>query len=42
MITILTIAAQMMLLAGLAPTSPMEFAVLFVGVVLHISELIVV
>jgi len=36
MITFLTIAAQMMLLAGLAPASPMEWTLLFYGVILHI------
>lgn len=42
LLTFLTIGAQLMLLGALAPTSPMEWAVIFVGLLLHGFEFIVV
>lgn len=41
MITILTISAQLILISGLVPNSPMEWSVLFYGIVLHALEFIV-
>ena len=41
MLTILTIAAQIILISGMVPPSPMEWAVLFYGIVLHVCEFLV-
>jgi hypothetical protein len=41
MITILTISAQIMLISGLVPPSPMEWAVLFYGIIFHLLEFII-
>jgi hypothetical protein len=36
MITIITTSAQLILISGLVPNSPMEWSVLFYGIVFHI------
>lgn len=41
MITILTISAQLILISGLVPNSPMEWTVLFYGIIFHLLEFIV-
>lgn len=41
MITILTVSAQLILISGLVPNSPMEWAVLFYGIIFHLLEFIV-
>lgn len=35
MITILTIAAQIILISGMVPPSPLEWSVLFYGIIFH-------
>ena len=41
MITILTISAQFILITGMVPNSPMEWSVLFYGIIFHLLEFIV-
>ncbi len=41
MLTILTIGGQIILISGMVPPSPLEWTVLFYGIILHILELIV-
>ena len=41
MITILTISAQFILITGMVPNSPMEWSVLFYGIILHLLEFVV-
>lgn len=41
MLTILTIGAQIILISGMTPPSPLEWAVLFYGIIFHMLELIV-
>lgn len=41
MITILTISAQLILISGLVPNSPMEWSVLFYGIIFHMLEFVV-
>lgn len=41
MITVLTISAQLILISGLVPNSPMEWTVLFYGIIFHLLEFIV-
>jgi hypothetical protein len=41
MLTILTIGGQVIMISQMVPPSPMEFAVLFCGIVLHMLEFLV-
>lgn len=41
MMTFLTIAAQGILLSSLVPQSPLEWSLLFYGIIFHILELLV-
>jgi hypothetical protein len=41
MITIITISAQLILITGLVPNSPMEWSVLFYGIIFHVLEFVV-
>jgi hypothetical protein len=41
MLTILTIAAQIILISGMVPPTPMEWSVMFYGIILHVLEFVV-
>ena len=41
MITFLTIAAQLILISGIVTTTPLEWSVLFYGIIFHMLEFII-